>query len=266
MCLLVSNAIFLSALYLLYKLILFISPDECLAERSILYYLVYPSGFIFSCLYSESTFLFFAVASFYAAKKDRWLLAGLLAAALSLTRPIGVAIILPLALIYLDSIHWRWRDMRPDILWLGVAPLAFLGFMLWSAQITGDILGIFTIQSTWDKKFTWPWNTIFHPVWFTPGNTPIDQAAALLFLVLVALSLLKLPSWRYGVYSLLFIASPLFTGQILSMTSYTSVLFPCFIVLAKLGRNETLHKAILVLFFTIQIVFMAAWSRFYWAQ
>ncbi len=61
---LVSNAFFLAALYLLYKLVRLALADEAVAERSILYLLLFPTGFFFSALYTESTFLFFAVASF----------------------------------------------------------------------------------------------------------------------------------------------------------------------------------------------------------
>jgi Gpi18-like mannosyltransferase len=60
----VSNLFFLGALFLLYKLIHLVFENADLAERSILYLLLFPAALYFSCIYTESTFLFLAIASF----------------------------------------------------------------------------------------------------------------------------------------------------------------------------------------------------------
>ena len=263
---LVSSVFLLAALYLLVKLIRLVLQDEEVAEKSVLYLLLFPTGFLFSALYTESTFLFFLVSAFYTARQGRWLLAGLSIALATLTRPIGVLIVLPAAVLYLESIGWKLNRIRPNLLWLGLGPAALLAFMAAMVPISGDFFSIFKAQTAWEKTFTLPWDTILRPLWPTPIITPIDQVAAVLFLVLSVVALFRLPSLSYGLGALALLAPPLFSGQILSLTRYCSVLFPCFILLAMLGKHRTAQKAIQILFFTLQIIFMIAWSRFYWVQ
>ncbi len=184
----------------------------------------------------------------------------------TLTRPTGVLLAAPVLWLYLESIGWKLNKIRPNIAWVGLAPLALLAFMGAIASITGDFFSIFKIQAAWSKSFTMPWNTILHPTWPTPLITPIDQVAAVLFLILGILALVKLPSLSYGIGSLLLMAPPLFSGQILSITRYCSVIFPCFMLLAVFGKNQTVDKITRVVFFTIQVIFIIAWARFYWVQ
>lgn len=265
---LVSNIFLFGALFFLYKLIKFVFKDEGLAERSIIYMLVFPAAFYFSCVYTESTFLFFAISSFYFAKKNKWLLASLLAVGVSLARPLGVAIVVPLGLIYLDSIQWKIRKIRPDVLLLGLAPAALLLHMVSLIPTTGDILAIFRIQSMWGKSVSSPLTILTRPSWdvYSQAVYDIDRISIILFLLLSIATLIKLPSLSFGTFPLMILFPLLFTGRLNSVTRYCSVLFPCFILLAKFGKNEKVNKIILVTFFTLQIIFMLAWSRNYWFQ
>ncbi len=263
---LVSNAFLLGALFLFYKLMMFEHGDESLAERGILYLLVFPTAFYFSSVFTESTFLFFAIASFYAARKGRWLLCGIMAACLSLSRPLGVSAVASLGVIYLESVGWNLRKIRADILWLGLAPLALLGYMASLYPLTKDFLAIFHAQGAWHRSFTWPWETFIHGFWYYPYVSPIDQAFIALFLVLCVIALFKLPSLSYGLYGLVFLVPVLFTGTVQSTTRFCSILFPGFMLLAMAGKNKHLDRLILVLFFAIQVIWMASWTRFYWVQ
>ncbi|NLG97109.1 MAG: hypothetical protein GX491_07085 [Chloroflexi bacterium] len=264
---LVSNLFLLGALFFLYKLILHVFADEALAERSILYILVFPTAFFFSCFYTEATYLFFAAAAFYFAMINKWLLACVMAIFVSVARPLGVTIVIPLGLIYLERIHWDLRKIRPDILLLGLGPTALLAHMASLYPITGDLMAIFKTQGAWNKQFSSPWETLVSDgVYYSQGILEIDRVSLVLFLILGLVCLRKLPSLSFGAFPLLILVPVLFTGTVTSATRYALPMFPCFILLAKFGKNPHIHKFILVLFFTLQILFMTAWSRMYWVQ
>lgn len=264
---LLSNLFLLGALFFLYKLILHVFADAALAERSILYILVFPTAFFFSCFYTEATFLFFAAGAFYFAMRNKWLLACVMAIFVSVARPLGVTIVIPLGLIYLEKIHWDLRKIRPDILLLGMGPAALLVHMASLYPITGDLLAIFKTQGAWHRQFSSPWETLLSDgVSYSQGIVDVDRVSLVLFIVLGLVCLRKLPSLSFGAFPLLIMVPVLFTGTVISATRYALLMFPCFILLAKFGKNPYIHKLILVLFFTIQILYMAAWSRMYWVQ
>lgn len=265
---LLSNLFLLGALALLYRLIQLFFDDAAHAERTILYLLLFPAAFYFSTFYTEATFLFFAVAAFYLAKQQRWLLSGLMAAMVSLARPLGFLIAIPLAILYLESKAWKLRAIRADFLWLSLPPLALLGYMLSLYPITGDLLAIFHIQTAWQRSITDPITTLTHQPWreYSRAIYQLDRASLVLFFLLSLVALVKLPSFSLGVFALLILTPIFFSSQVASATRYCTVLFPVFILLGKFGKNELVHKIILVVFFTLQIILMAAWSRQYWVE
>ena len=62
---------------------------------------LFPMSFFFSAVYSESLFLALSVGAIYAARRDRWALAGALGALAAATRSAGVLLLVPLLILYL---------------------------------------------------------------------------------------------------------------------------------------------------------------------
>jgi hypothetical protein len=106
-----SNLFLLAALVLLFKLVLTMFDDDAVARKSVLYLLLFPTSFFFSCFYTESAFLLLGVATFYLATKRLWLPAAITGFLLSLTRPLGALILVPALWIYFEGIHWNWRKL-----------------------------------------------------------------------------------------------------------------------------------------------------------
>ncbi|HEY0081365.1 MAG TPA: hypothetical protein VGB61_01140, partial [Pyrinomonadaceae bacterium] len=110
-----------------------------------------------------------------------------------------------------------------------------------------------------------PWSTILHPFGGSAHLKRIDQAFAILFLAGAVVCLRKLPSAAYGIYALLLVLPPLTSGTLISTTRYSVVVFPVFILFALLGRRfDTADQAVKIIFLSLQIMFMIAWSQFYW--
>jgi Gpi18-like mannosyltransferase len=260
---LVSNILLLGGLVLLRQWVLGLTGDPAVARRTVLYLLLFPTGFFFSAFYTESTFLCFAAAALYAAQRRAWFWAALAGALLTLSRPLGILISVPLAWQYAAAAGWHVRRLRWNVLWFALLPLAFLAFCGWLYLRTGDFLATVHTRVAWSRGFAWPWQTLLDPNELYPYITPLEQGLTVLFLVGAVLALWRLPSLGLGLWALLLLAPPLFTHQLTSTSRYDVTVLPVFVVLAQL-RRPTLHALLLTASAVGQAVLFVMWCRLYW--
>jgi Gpi18-like mannosyltransferase len=93
-----SNLFLFIGLYFLHKLTLAFGYDQSIARRTLFYTATFPVSYFFSVPLTEALFLMLTVTSFYAAKKEKWWIAGVLGAFASAARVNGV-VLLPALLI-----------------------------------------------------------------------------------------------------------------------------------------------------------------------
>jgi Gpi18-like mannosyltransferase len=67
------------------------------ARRSLLYLAVFPTAFFLAAPYAEALLLLFSVGTFLALRRGHWVIAGVLAALATLSRPQGILLIVPIA-------------------------------------------------------------------------------------------------------------------------------------------------------------------------
>ena len=140
--------------------------DERKARQTIVLIVVFPTAYFLFAPYSESVFLLFAALSLYAARIERWWLAGLAGALAAATRSIGVTLVVPLAFEAVRQARAAApEERRPSRILYTLACSAFasVGLLvyLWYWRITtGDALTPFSAQNGWLREFSWPWETI----------------------------------------------------------------------------------------------------------
>ena len=249
---LVSNISFAFYLYFLYRLTCH-DLDRPSASRAVLYAAIFPLSFIFSCLYSESTSFAFTIAAFYYARAGKWHLAIPLAVLSTLTRLAGLAILVPLVYEYL-----RQKGLRPQALLLALIPGGTASFALYMWTLTGNPLTFASIQKAWFRSFAFPWQTLsmgFERLHWPRGQyvtaiAIVDFASIVLFLGLTLLVFKYLPAahWLYCI-PILFISlsttiDPTKAPPTGSIPRFLMALFPCFMVLGKIGKNPYLDQAI----------------------
>jgi Mannosyltransferase (PIG-V) len=261
--LLLSNVFLIGALILLHRLVTEMRDRET-ARRTVLYTLLFPTGFFLFCFYTESAFLLLSVAAFYAASRKWWGAAGLLGGLLALARPPGVLIAVPLCWMYLESVGWRPSKIRANVLWLALVPSGLLAFLFYAYRMTGDFLAPVHAQGGWGKTLTAPWTTLLQPFGGDFYVTSFERVLAVVFIALAVVALFKLPSAAYGVYALLLIAPPLTSGTLVSTSRYCVVVFPAFVVLAALGRHPLADDALKLALFGLQVWLFVGWSQSYW--
>jgi Gpi18-like mannosyltransferase len=139
--LILSNIALIAGSFLLYKLVVLDFGDET-ARRSLWYLYLFPTAYIFSAFYPEALLLLSSVGAILAARHERWWLAGTLGFFATLAKPVGVLVLIPLAMLYFKSRKIRMRTFFSLLL----VPLGLVCFGLYSYFATGDFLAYSHIQ------------------------------------------------------------------------------------------------------------------------
>ena len=258
----ISNLAAVAALALLFVLVREVWRDGDLARRTVLYTLLFPSGFFLSCAYTESVFLLLSVGAFLAAHRERWWWAGACAALAASTRPTGVFLAPALAITYMARREWSLRRVRADAAAL-LPPLVALALHAVNvARVSGDPMGMFHAQSAWHRHFEWPWRTLNARGHRFMGQ--VDRFALFGFIGLTTvLAALRRPDWF--LYAALSLGPILFSGVPMSAARLLVVVFPGFVALALVTRRDGVHLATCLLLFGLQLAMFTSWARFYWA-
>lgn len=227
-----------------------------------------PFSFYFTTFFTETLFLLLTLAVFAALQARRFLLAGLLAGALSATRIVGVFIVF--AILWEVWVEHRraggtWRDFlpatlkRPDlVLTFALAPLGLFAYMLFLHLKIGDALAFQHVQRAWARPsglppvFIWNGLTNFPAEGFWPTPPQRLAFAAIVGYVLVA-GLLLTRRIGMGVYAGISLTLPLFAG-LASMTRFVAGMAPVSVLVADLlGRTRVSFVIGLVL------ILLGAW-------
>jgi hypothetical protein len=150
----ISCACFAVGLWLLHRLTE-LELGRRAADATILLLAFAPVSFFFTAIYTESLFLAVSVGALYAARRDRWWLAGLLAAVAAVTRVTGVLLLVPLALWQLH----RRRRLGSPTLWLLLPLAALAGFMLFMHTQGYSWLAPYLNQQR-ARSLAGPWTTV----------------------------------------------------------------------------------------------------------
>lgn len=266
---LVSNGALLAALVLLYRLTER-DYDAGTARRAVLYLALFPTAVFLFGLYSESLFLLAAVGAFYLARTGRWWWAGLAGIAATLTRSMGVVVVLALVA---EAIHQTVEDRRglqegartgrrlaPTAaarLGASLLPLAGIGgyLLFWQLRFR-DWYHPFSLERTWwQRQYTLPWVTLWHGLRLAARTGAVGgQGWSAFDFVLVAVGLV-LAVWVavrarpcYAVYTcgsiLIFLSDSWPARPLAADPRYLVVLFPLAWTLARLGRRPGWHEGV----------------------
>ncbi|MGO8685459.1 MAG: mannosyltransferase family protein [Thermoleophilia bacterium] len=242
----ISLAAYALAMVALYRLAA-AEIDRRTALWTVVFISVFPAALFFQAAYSESLFLLFTSVALLAARRGRWLWAGLAGLLATLTRNAGIVLLVPLG--------WLWWDQRRgggghlpggppphgggpatqpatrSLLWLLLVPAGLGLYMVYLWQRFGDALLFSSAQSRWGRSLASPISTVVSGIGsairsagqIAAGTVPQSDGAlswslalgnitALIALVLAVL--LVIVCWRrlpaaYTLYGLAALAVPL---------------------------------------------------------
>ncbi len=164
---LVSTVLFILALFLIYEYARELRLSREAGLAAILLLCCAPQSFVFSSVYTESTFLFLLAAAMLALRRRRYFWAGVAAALLSGVRPNGIVFVVFALAWTLRTLGWRpllqpWTGTG-SMLTIVLAPLGLVAFWWYCFATTGDAFA----QAT----------SIAHG-WGWAAGLAVDQSAA----------------------------------------------------------------------------------------
>lgn len=250
--LLVSNVCFALAAGFLYALAR-LDYSRRDAVRSVFYLAIFPTAYILHAGYSESSFVLFALASFYFARQGRWALCGLFGLMASGTRVHqGTVLTAAIAFEYMAQRSFRWREIEWNAAWLslfGVGPLAYL---VANQVMLGSPFAFLDVNlRLWEKDLAFPWEGFLRSVATFGTRHPSEALTAsageiaFAFVTLVgciAASVRMRGSYLVYLWGtwLMITASSFW----LSIPRFALTMFPLFILMATAIRREVVHLSV----------------------
>lgn len=270
---LISNICLLFGLYFTYKISLLYLTKKA-TRRVLVLMLVFPTSFFYSTLYTESLYLLVVSASFYYYLNHKYLLSGIWGGLACLTRVTGIIIFVTLLIELFIKISKKNITFQLKMLYLCIIPLGIISYMFWLFLKFHDPLVFVKAQDTWGRgSLIFPLTTLVQELKSIDFSFPRDAINSIKFINLLFsgsflfLSLVMLLKNKLNVCLPLFcifsILIPLTTGVTDSMARYVLPLFPVFIYLGFLSKNNNLYTLFIFSFsYLLSVLFLwfAGWN------
>jgi len=262
----VSHFSLIFFLFIFYKLIR-LDFDDKVARLTLFFLIIFPTSFFFGFLYTESLFLLFILGSFYAARKNKWLIAGILGALAANTRLVGVFLFPALLYEWYEENNFKNLKLKiKNLLSILLVPLGLLYYMRYLKINFNDPLMFIHSQPFFGANRSGGKIILLYQVFyrylkmiFTTKLDPLYFTVWLELLIAIGFMYLLYRAYRekirssYLIFAFLSLIMPTLTGTFSSIPRYVLVLFPCFIYLGMI-KNKKL-KIILISIFGFLAVF-----------
>ncbi|HMT06660.1 MAG TPA: mannosyltransferase family protein [Pyrinomonadaceae bacterium] len=237
------------------------------AQKAVLFLFIFPTSYFLHIPYTESLFLALTIGCFWAARTNKWVLAGILGMLACQSRINGI-ILLPALLFeiweqYKESriTNWRWSSIC-------MIPLGFISYLILNYAVSGKPLMFLEYQrENWGKYLQLPfeglWGKFRTIIDQSPANSNMVGFQELLFVAIGFLSIVF--AWKYlrRSYLVWLIANWILfvsTSFILSVPRYTLTMFPIFILMSIASQRDW---KIDVLFTTWSILYLALFTSLF---
>jgi len=253
-------------LRIFYKLIR-LDESTLTAKRSILLLLLFPTSFFFTSMYTEGLFFLLVVSSFYLMRKERWFWAGLIGALASMTRLVGIFLLPAILYEYWQFVQGRGKGVKiPELLW-SMLPTLGLGLYMYYLYVKfSDPLLFAHVQSDFGTSRETNRIILLYQVFYRYLKMliTVDKPSLLYYSVVndflagILGTLMGVMSWirlrrSYAIYAVLSFITPTLTGTFSSLPRYLLVIFPFFILLARI-QNKYILRFIYISFGLLQVI------------
>jgi Gpi18-like mannosyltransferase len=206
-----------------------------IAYRTMLLMSFFPGSLALSLTYSEATLITLAAGCLLLLLRERWVMAGVLAAIATATRPNGLALVAACAVA-------SWIAIRRDHAWRSVAapllaPIGFVVFQLY-LRVRTDEWAWFRVQTeAWDEGTSFgytavrnTYEAVLHPL-ASPTDILTAVSVVVMFGMLWAMRKRQLP-WPMVAYVLVVLALMVLPSTVTARPRFLYTAFPAFISIA----------------------------------
>lgn len=236
------------------------SLGEESALRAAFYLIIFPTGFFLVQVYSEGLFVGFAFACLAMAKHNNWLAAAILAVAATLTRAVGILLVIPMVMIWIRTGKWIELGLRQNLEQgikfkpminglLTLSPL--IAFVIWRFSFLG--MAFNHIESNYFRRgflslgyASYAWFESFRSM--ITGNNPQHTAYYLTEFLGMAIAIIACIATikthpEIGWYSLAVLIVSWGSGPAQGIHRYILGAPAVFIALARWGENRVFDRA-----------------------
>ncbi len=216
--------------------------DARVARRTVILTSLFPGSFVLVYVYSEALLVLVAALCLWALYEERWLVAGLLAAFATATRPNGLALVLACLVAAIIAIRTK-KDYKALIA-PALAPIGFIAFMLFLRAHTGENLPWFRVQrEAWREGTSFGGTAVSGTIEFLthPLSSPTN---VLTVASLVCVAVLLMAAWRHRLpapmlaYSLGVLFLMLIPATVTARPRFVFTAFPLFISAGAMFDDE----------------------------
>jgi len=268
--LLISNVAGVVAAILLYE-VARVDGHEKAAWRAAAFFTVFPTAYFLLVGYTEALFCALTFGSVLAARRQRWLMAGLLGGLAAASRLTGLAL-LPFLTIELVAARRALRNLWQLIVPPLLVALGFITYLLTNLLVLGDPLAFVAVQRDhWAHSLAVPWRGLAGAVNGITWRVPWEKltvgggeiAGGLAAYLATALSWLRLRP-ADAVYATIVTVMVTFLPFWLSIPRYLLGMYPVFLLAGRITRRW-LYLPLAGVSFAALVVFGLAFGRGYWA-
>jgi hypothetical protein len=251
MLIFIANACALGAGIALRRYVLQLGHSKSDADLAAWLFMLSPAAFVLVMGYTEALFVLVCLLAFLGARNGRWWLVLVAGMAAGATRPVGLALSVPLAILAASG----WRALAPRRLVLrGLAIISpFLGaagYLVWVEWKYDDGWLPVDVQNDLRGGFVFPLVRLFQAFGDAFGDERLGDGLHMPFAVGMVL-LAVLAFWRLPLADALFAAILVFSAlaaeNLNSIERYGLAAFPLIVVLAVEVRRFRLEQAALVI-------------------
>jgi hypothetical protein len=245
----VANVSSFVLLILVRRLVVFEGKGRATAMRAVWYVALFPAAFVLVWGYAEALMLAAAVGALYAARQQRWAWAAVAGVVAAASRPLGVLVVVPIAIEVARSWPSSTTRRRVEGVASTLAPLVPFGaYLLWVRAEYGDAWLPFraqdelrgttlnVIERLWDGL-----GQVWGPERFGDG---LHIPFAVLFVVLLVLTFRYWPA-SYGAFAAFVLLAALGAENLNSLERYGLNAFPIVLTVALLTRDDRVDRAVL---------------------
>src|SRR5664280_2102508 len=230
--------------------------DRQLARRSAWLLGLAPAAFVLAWGYADGPLLLCAVVAFLGARTGRWWWAAAVGLAAGLVRPVGIVLVLPMAIEVVADRRWRAgassRGRWPAWIAAVVAPAAgTVGYLTWVQHQFGDAWLPFRVQEQQGHRggITVPVASMAHDLQAAFHGHHLGSALhipwVVVAVVLVVVAFRRLPL-SYGSFALAALVVSLSSSNLDSFERYALGAFPLVVAASTLTSRRGVEVAVLV--------------------
>jgi hypothetical protein len=252
----ISNLSFLVAVHYLYKLSAAVLGKLRLAFDSAVYLALFPSGIFLSAVYSDSLFILLTISSLYYWQLGRLGRSGILGFFATLTRPVGLLLVVPF--IYKILVDSASRMRIIVYIHTAMMPAGSLTFMVYSWLRTGTAFAFFVAEGQ-------HWRTGISGALGAGIENPFTYPFLLLGIVALVASILIERNPRESAYNLhaLCLMMIYLLGDITSFPRYSITLLPVYWQIARYSWSLVFRIFIYAVFLTLLVICTGLYVNWY---